>query len=281
MTKTVKEKKMALTKFKTFLEQAPAKDYVPTKDGDEEATGMEPRSKGERDFKAKHTVKKTGHPAASDKQFKTEDVELDEISKKTLGSYVKQASHDVAAKGAATRQFANDSEAARKDQRYNDAKKSMDRADKTFAKSWKRREGMAKAVDRLTKEDVESIDELSRDTLTSYSKAASKEVHRDLRDAGGARDKAAEKKKHGDTKAAADWSDEASWLDKRAKKRQTGMTKAVDRLTKEDVEQIDEIEAVGRADIKVSPSGRKVRKLVRFKNSSDAADTERKEKGEE
>lgn len=73
---------MALTKFKTFLEQAPApgKDYVPAKDGDEEVKGMEPRSKGERDFKAKHTVKKVGHPAAADKQFKVEEVEqIDEV----------------------------------------------------------------------------------------------------------------------------------------------------------------------------------------------------------
>lgn len=84
-----------------------------------------------------------------------EDVEqLDEISKQVLGSYIKKASHDVAAKGAATRQFANDSEAARKKEDYLDARDSMRRADKTFAKSWKRREGMAKAVDRLTKEET-------------------------------------------------------------------------------------------------------------------------------
>lgn len=89
-----------------------------------------------------------------------EDAEsIDEISKSTLGSYIKKASHDVAAKGATTRRFAMDSEKQRKDQDYVGARKSMEKADKTFAKSWKRREGMAKAVDRLTKEDVESIEE--------------------------------------------------------------------------------------------------------------------------
>jgi hypothetical protein len=86
---------------------------------------------------------------------KQESVEqIDELKKSTLASYVKKASHDVAHKGAMTRQHANDSEAARKDSRYNDARKSMEKADKTFAKSWKRRENMGKAVDRLAKEEV-------------------------------------------------------------------------------------------------------------------------------
>jgi hypothetical protein len=84
---------MALTKFKTFLEQAPAKDYVPKKDGDEEVEGLEPRSKGERDFKAKHTIKKTGHPAALDKQFKAEEVneeQIDEISHTTANNVLRK-----------------------------------------------------------------------------------------------------------------------------------------------------------------------------------------------
>lgn len=87
---------------------------------------------------------------------KQESVEqIDELSKTTLGSYIKKASHDVAAKGAVTRQFANDSKAASKEQNYNVAKKTMDKADKTFAKGYGRRMNMAKAVDRLTKEEVE------------------------------------------------------------------------------------------------------------------------------
>jgi hypothetical protein len=95
---------------------------------------------------------------------KQESVEqIDELKKSTLASYVKKASHDVAAKGAATRQFANDSEAARKGEDYSEARKKMQMADKTFAKSWKRREGMAKAVDKLAKESVE----LDERTLSS------------------------------------------------------------------------------------------------------------------
>lgn len=85
-----------------------------------------------------------------------EEVEqIDELSKTTLGSYVKKASHDVAHKGAMTRQFANDSAAAKKDSDYFGAKKADDKSNKMFAKSWKRRENMGKAVDRLTKEEVE------------------------------------------------------------------------------------------------------------------------------
>ena len=86
---------------------------------------------------------------------KQESVEqIDELKKSTLASYVKKASHDVAHKGALTRQFANDSAAAKKDSNYWDAKKADDKSNKMFAKSWKRRENMGKAVDRLAKEEV-------------------------------------------------------------------------------------------------------------------------------
>ena len=86
---------------------------------------------------------------------KQESVEqIDELKKSTLASYVKKASHDVAAKGAMTRQFANDSAAAKKAQNYFGAKKADDKANKMFDQSWKRRQNMGKAVDRLAKEEV-------------------------------------------------------------------------------------------------------------------------------
>lgn len=93
-----------------------------------------------------------------------EEEQLDEISKKTLGSYIKAASHDVAAKGAFTRHFADKSRAETAAQRPDLARKSMKQADKVQDAGMKRRANMAKAVDRLTKEDVEQIDER---TLTS------------------------------------------------------------------------------------------------------------------
>jgi hypothetical protein len=115
--------------------------------------------------KSKAQVAKPAVQAVQNEQVE----QIDELKKSTLASYVKKASHDVAHKGAMTRQHANDSEAARKDSRYNDARKSMEKADKTFAKSWKRREGMGKAVDRLAKEEVEHIEERS---LSTSEKAA-------------------------------------------------------------------------------------------------------------
>jgi hypothetical protein len=124
--------------------------------------------------KSKAQVAKPAVQAVQNEQVE----QIDELKKSTLASYVKKASHDVAAKGAATRQFANDSEAARKDSRYNDAKKSMEKADKTFAKSWKRRENMGKAVDRLAKEEVviEGAAPSKEETVSVKHKTSGKEL---------------------------------------------------------------------------------------------------------
>jgi hypothetical protein len=79
-------------------------------------------------------------------------------------------------------------------------------------------------------EEDGQVNELSKGTLRSYSNAAAYDVHADQRDASGARDRAAHSKKHGDTTAAANWDDEASWLDKRAEKRAGGIAKATTKI---------------------------------------------------
>jgi len=85
---------------------------------------------------------------------KQEEVEqIDEISKSTLGSYIKKASHDVAGKGAITRHFADKSRAETAAQRPDLARLTMKKADKMQDAGMKRRANMAKAVDRLTKKD--------------------------------------------------------------------------------------------------------------------------------
>jgi hypothetical protein len=105
--------------------------------------------------------KKAEVAKASVQAVKMEEVEqIDEISKGTLGSYIKKASHDVAAKGAITRHFADKSRAETAAKKHDLAKDSMKRSDRVFASGWKRREGMAKAVDRLTKEDVQLDEKL-------------------------------------------------------------------------------------------------------------------------
>jgi hypothetical protein len=89
------------------------------------------------------------------KPMKEEAEQIDEISKGTLGSYIKKASHDVAAKGAFTRHFADKSRAETAAQRPDLARLTMKKADKMQDAGMKRRANMAKAVDRLTKEEVQ------------------------------------------------------------------------------------------------------------------------------
>jgi hypothetical protein len=87
--------------------------------------------------------------------------ELTELSKKTLGSYVKKASHDVATNAAATGRYADRANKLSDEMKASgDYSKEMERrknnkvADKAFDKSWKRRGGIAKAVDKMTAEEV-------------------------------------------------------------------------------------------------------------------------------
>lgn len=83
-----------------------------------------------------------------------EDIEqLDEISKKTLGSYIKKATDDIATKAAGTSRYAERSHVAKEKQDYESARKNMNISDKLFDKNWKRKQNVAKAVDKLTKED--------------------------------------------------------------------------------------------------------------------------------
>ena len=104
--------------------------------------------------------------ALANKKLQKEE-KLDEVSKSTLGSYIKKASHDVATRSAATRGFARDSEAYRKNNDITNARKSDERSDKMFKKSWNRRQGIAKAVDKLTKEDTVAE---AKDSFSSFVK---------------------------------------------------------------------------------------------------------------
>lgn len=77
--------------------------------------------------------------------------QLDELSKQTLGSYIKKASHDVAGLSAEVRGQAVKSHDAYDKHEINAARKHADNAEKLFSKSWNRRKNIAKAVDKLTK----------------------------------------------------------------------------------------------------------------------------------
>ena len=104
-------------------------------------------------FKGKSDKKKREMAIAAklqaDGESKNEEVEdLDELSKKTLGSYVKKASQS-----AASTAYQSGNTAARS---YDSPEKDkmMARSGQDLSKSFKRVKGVAKATDRLTKEEL-------------------------------------------------------------------------------------------------------------------------------
>jgi len=91
----------------------------------------------------------------SDEPVREEVEELDELSKKTLGSYVKAAAQDAERSGRDQEHYGDQSD---------------------YDRGTKRQKGIAKAVDKLAKEEVEELDELSNKLLNRYSKKAEKEA---------------------------------------------------------------------------------------------------------
>ena len=79
--------------------------------------------------------------------------QLDELSKQTLGSYVKKASEDAAGSAAYAMQTKGQGPG------------------KPLEKSFKRLKGVAKAADKLTKEEFEELDEARRGTFRAGSKS--------------------------------------------------------------------------------------------------------------
>jgi len=96
--------------------------------------------------------------------------QLDELSKSTLGSYVNKASDSAAKNAAGSVGMANTSLRA-KNPRVKAAAEKYSNEDE--ATKQKRLSGIGKAVKKLTKEDVEQIEELKKSTMGSYVKKAS------------------------------------------------------------------------------------------------------------
>ncbi len=168
--------------------------------------------------------KKDSVASTVDSILKKEEVEqLDELKKSTLSSYVKKAAKDTAVHGFAI----GDSIANKK---WKTGAKAGDMADKRI-------KGIGKATDRLAKEEVEQIDELSKSTLGSYVKKATTDAVTSRKLAADFEHKS-ERAKNVRTKGA------ASRLSRKFMgdtiKRKAGIDKAVNRLTKEDTEQVDE-----------------------------------------
>ena len=148
-----------------------------------------------------------------------EEENLEELSKDSLGNYIKKASKSA-------RQNEGEHEYLT---RYND-KKSADRRAVLNKKIKKRTKGIDKAVSRLTKESVEDLEELSKDSLASYIKKASKNARQRGIEAeylSGVNRGTNVKKSHDDHI-------------RKIKNRDTGFATATKKLTKESVEDFQE-----------------------------------------
>lgn len=162
-------------------------------------------------YKNKAWSREDGIKRAADKLAK-EEVQIDELSKGTLASYAKASTFDAAKQGNEIAKLGNNLSA-------------LSKVNGPLSKLNKRLAGHSKAVDKLAKEEVEQIDELSKKTLGSYVKKASRDmVNREV----------------GINTALKDPSYPHNIIHKatdKQSKRKFGMDKAVDKLTKEEVEQ--------------------------------------------
>jgi hypothetical protein len=156
-------------------------------------------------------------------KLRNEEVEqIDELSKKTMGSYVKKASGAEQPKNVMSPKnvpltkiaaYQGDSETGHFGKRFNQA--TYDKAERLRKN---RETGIKRAVDKITKEEVEQVDELSKATLKSYGNKASDQVRDYVTD------------KSTSFKASMN-----------NMKREKGLQSLQKRKTNEEVEQVDEI----------------------------------------
>lgn len=167
-----------------------------------------PQFKGKSKEKRRQMAIAAKYGAEREAGMREETENLDEISKKTLGSYVTKASYD-AAKHAA---------------RYGSGSKPG-----SFVKAHQRLAGIKKASDKLVaKEEVEQLDELSPNTLSSYASKANIDASKarsHMRVSAGGKDFAAHKKRY----------------DKRTAGAMRAGEKYRKLLAREEVEQLDEL----------------------------------------
>jgi len=103
------------------------------------------------DAEPEHKTARAHNVAIGRSLRKEEAEELDELSKSTLGSYVKKASRDSTILRKIGADFENMADKSRKP---SSKAASTELSNKYKSKSWSRRDGLDKAVDRLTKEET-------------------------------------------------------------------------------------------------------------------------------
>jgi len=153
------------------------------------------------------------------KSVKEEVEQLDELSPKTLGSYAKKAQRQTMNTNMAIGANPTDNPATRRE--------------KAFAK--KRKEGASRAIGKLVQkkmsnEEYEQLDELSPKTLGSYAQKSVRDLEK--------RDRAMGKSVQRDRKVIEP--DSSKPFQKMAKRR-SGLTKAINRLSKEELEYVETV----------------------------------------
>ena len=161
----------------------------------------------------------------------TEEVEhIDELSKKTMGSYIKKASGAEKPKNVMSPKnvpltkiaaYQGDSETGHFGSRFNQA--TYDKAERLHKN---RSQGITRAADKLAKEEVEQIEEISKAMAGRYINKAKNSIDLTAWRQGYKEAGAGSPSKH---------------MEKKLSKRHKGIETAVNKLTKEESEHIDEL----------------------------------------
>jgi hypothetical protein len=169
------------------------------------------------------------------KVFK-ESEQIDELSKKTLGSYIKKASGAEKPKNVMDPKnvpltkiaaYQGDSETGHFGKRFN--QKTYDKAERLHKN---RSQGITRAADKLAKEEVEQVDEISKATMGRYINKAKDSIDMTSYRSG---------IKDGTAISSSTPYKSNNPLEKKLSKRHKGIETAVKKLTKEESEQIDEL----------------------------------------
>jgi ribosomal protein L21E len=152
------------------------------------------------------------------KLHKEEVDQIDELSKKTLGSYVRRASVDAYRRGQDVEAHTNARDAS---DNYAAKRRHAELTDKARLKASNRITGIEKATHKMTKEEVDQIDEISGAKLGTYLiKARKSEAELDKK-----RDDSYDKPNTPENKA------ERKAISRTLNKRRWGHGKALDKLT--------------------------------------------------
>jgi hypothetical protein len=164
-------------------------------------------------------------------QGEMNEEQIDELSKKTMGSYVKKASGAEKPKNVMDPKnvpltkiaaYQGDSETGHFGKRFNQA--TYDKAERLRKN---RETGIKRAVDKLAKEEVEQVDEISKATMGRYINKAKDSIDNTSYRSG---------IKDGTAISSSTPYKSNNPLEKKLTKRHKGISMAVKKLTKEDID---------------------------------------------